>query len=349
MRSSPSPRMFASVRLRRHGKELLPGLVRAKEAARANQVQAEARFKAGMGTSVELADAEALLVSAEIQLAEGEFELAPRSRRFRSKHRRGPVSEIEPTMAPTNTSEEPPDTDSSASPPPNPEPPPEGVEPGQRRRPTYHPEPDPSRRATWRAFACRSARRWMVPIGIGLGRRGRPRGAPFHGRSRGGAYQQDRARFPAQARHRRVCKASVFRSTRSYVGTLQPWSEASVGPQLVSAYVDTVLVRPGAIVKRRDVLATLDCRNVSARVRRSRWRLAPIAAHQKALASEAARGARSARRRLRLTQRSRAKQTPEAPQRPRVCLPRSRSLAGVALEVNDCILRAPFDGRSPLA
>src|SRR6185437_6944242 len=52
--------------------------------------------------------------------------------------------------------------------------------------------------------------------------------------------------------------AAMYRPSRTYVGTLQPWVEASVGPQLVSAYVDTVLVRPGASVKRGDVLATLD-------------------------------------------------------------------------------------------
>ncbi len=54
----------------------LPGFERALEAARANYAQAEARFRAGLGTSVELADAEALRTDAEIQLAIGRFELA---------------------------------------------------------------------------------------------------------------------------------------------------------------------------------------------------------------------------------------------------------------------------------
>ncbi len=55
---------------------VLPGLSRAADAARANYAQADARFKAGLGTSVELADAEALRTQAEIQLVLGEFELA---------------------------------------------------------------------------------------------------------------------------------------------------------------------------------------------------------------------------------------------------------------------------------
>jgi len=54
----------------------LPGLQRSVDAARANYAQAEARFRAGLGTSIELADAEALRTEAEIQLALGQFELA---------------------------------------------------------------------------------------------------------------------------------------------------------------------------------------------------------------------------------------------------------------------------------
>src|SRR5262249_17260320 len=52
-------------------KDALPGLERAVTAAVANYTQADARFRAGLGTSVELADAEALRASAEIQLALG--------------------------------------------------------------------------------------------------------------------------------------------------------------------------------------------------------------------------------------------------------------------------------------
>jgi outer membrane protein TolC len=54
----------------------LPALRRALDAATANYAQADARFRGGLGTSVELADAEALRTDAEIQLALGEFELA---------------------------------------------------------------------------------------------------------------------------------------------------------------------------------------------------------------------------------------------------------------------------------
>jgi len=56
--------------------QALGALERAAEAARANHEQAEARFKTGLGTSTELADAEMLRIDAEIQLAIGKFEIA---------------------------------------------------------------------------------------------------------------------------------------------------------------------------------------------------------------------------------------------------------------------------------
>jgi outer membrane protein len=59
----------------------LSSLGRAVEAAHANYAQAEARFKAGLGTSLELADAETFRTDAEIQLAVGEFDVR-RSRAF---------------------------------------------------------------------------------------------------------------------------------------------------------------------------------------------------------------------------------------------------------------------------
>jgi outer membrane protein len=57
-------------------KRALPSLERSVEASHANYAQADARFRAGLGTSVELADAEAVRVDAEIQLALGQFALA---------------------------------------------------------------------------------------------------------------------------------------------------------------------------------------------------------------------------------------------------------------------------------
>ena len=56
--------------------QTLPRLQTAVDAARANQAQADARFKAGLGTIVELADAETLLTSSQLELAVGRFNVA---------------------------------------------------------------------------------------------------------------------------------------------------------------------------------------------------------------------------------------------------------------------------------
>ncbi len=57
-------------------RQAVPGLSESVTAARANHAQAEARFKAGLGTVVELADAETLLTRAQLELAVGEFSVA---------------------------------------------------------------------------------------------------------------------------------------------------------------------------------------------------------------------------------------------------------------------------------
>ena len=86
-----------------------------------------------------------------------------------------------------------------------------------------------------------------------------------------------------------AARSATFRESRSYVGTLRPWIEASVGPQFLSVYVDTVLVRPGATVLRGEVLATLDCRNASASSQAVAAEARAIDARQQALAHESAR------------------------------------------------------------
>ena len=73
----------------------LPGLAGAVDAARANQAQADARFKAGLGTVVELADAEALLTNASSSLPSG-------SSRSRARARRSAASWRNPSFEPTN-------------------------------------------------------------------------------------------------------------------------------------------------------------------------------------------------------------------------------------------------------
>jgi membrane fusion protein, multidrug efflux system len=138
-------------------------------------------------------------------------------------------------------------------------------------------------------------------------------------------------------------KQAVYRNARFYVGSLRPWVEANVGPQFISAYVDTVLVRPGSVVKRGEVLATLDCRNASAEFNAIAMQARAIEARQKAIADEASRtetllhgGFASANE----TEQALSQSTAEAAR----LEAQKAQLAHSNLEVRDCILRAPFDG-----
>ena len=138
-------------------------------------------------------------------------------------------------------------------------------------------------------------------------------------------------------------KRATFRPTRTYVGTLQPWIAANVGPQLVSAYVDTVLVRPGATVRKGEVLATLDCREASAATKAIAARARSLDARQQAVAHEATRtqgllngGFVSPNE----AEQKNAQSTSEAAQ----VESERANLARSSLDVGDCVLRAPFNG-----
>jgi membrane fusion protein, multidrug efflux system len=134
-----------------------------------------------------------------------------------------------------------------------------------------------------------------------------------------------------------------FRASRSYVGTLRPWIEAQVGPQFISAYVDTVLVRPGAVVKRGEVLATLDCRNASASSQAVAAEARAIDARQKAFADEAARVKTLLDGGFVSPNEAEQKEAQTTAEQAQLASERAK-LAGTSLEVSDCILRSPFDG-----
>jgi RND family efflux transporter MFP subunit len=140
-----------------------------------------------------------------------------------------------------------------------------------------------------------------------------------------------------------AAKGSTFRPTRTYVGTLDPWVEASVGPQLVSAYVDTVLVRPGAAVKRGEVLATLDCRTAGAAQQAVVGQARAIDARQRALADESARTQGLLDGGFVSPNEAEQKSAQSAAQAAELEAAKA-GLSKATLEVNDCVLRAPFDG-----
>ena len=140
-----------------------------------------------------------------------------------------------------------------------------------------------------------------------------------------------------------VAERTAYHETRSYVGTLEPWVEANVSPQYVSAYVTTVLVRPGANVHRGDVLATLDCENPTATTQSIASQARAIEERQRALASEAARTSTLLDGGFVSPNEVEVKLAASAAEQAQLLATRSRLLAS-NLDVRDCVLRAPFDG-----
>jgi membrane fusion protein, multidrug efflux system len=138
-------------------------------------------------------------------------------------------------------------------------------------------------------------------------------------------------------------RATPYRPVHTYVGAVRPWVEAHVGPQFISVYVDTVLVRPGAVVQKGEVLATLNCRNASAQTAAVASQARAIASRHRAMADEAERtrslldgGFVSTNESELITARSESEAAELAAQR--------ANLSRSALDVGDCVLRAPFDG-----
>jgi membrane fusion protein (multidrug efflux system) len=140
-----------------------------------------------------------------------------------------------------------------------------------------------------------------------------------------------------------AAQATTFRESRTYVGTLRPWIEAQVGPQFISAYVDTVLVRPGSVVKRGEVLATLDCRNASASSQAVSAEARAIDARQRALGDESSRLNTMLDGGFVSPNEAEQKEAQSSAELAQLASQRAK-MVGTNLEVSDCILRAPFDG-----
>jgi RND family efflux transporter MFP subunit len=140
-----------------------------------------------------------------------------------------------------------------------------------------------------------------------------------------------------------AARTASYRDTRTYVGAVEPWVEASVGPQYISAYVETVLVRPGATVKRGEIVATLDCSNPNAATRAVEMHARAADARVRAATDEAVRlttlldGGFVAPNEVELKI---AVSQAEAAQ----LLESQANVVRTSLDVSDCVLRAPFDG-----
>lgn len=140
-----------------------------------------------------------------------------------------------------------------------------------------------------------------------------------------------------------LARTTTYRPTRRYIGTVQPWVQAKLGPQFTSAYVATVLVRPGDVVKRGQVIATLDCRNASAQSQAIAMQARALEAKQQALSNESGRVAGLVEGGFVSTNEAEMKAAESASKQAELLATNAKMLRA-SLEVNDCILRAPFDG-----
>ncbi len=140
-----------------------------------------------------------------------------------------------------------------------------------------------------------------------------------------------------------AAKASSFRDSRTYVGTIQPWVEADIGPQYISAYVQTVLVRPGDMVAEGAIVATLDCSNPNASTRAAAMQARAVDASQRALADESARVQTLLAGGFVAPNESEKKDAQSKAEQAQL-LEANAKLTSASLDVKDCILRAPFTG-----
>jgi RND family efflux transporter MFP subunit len=138
-------------------------------------------------------------------------------------------------------------------------------------------------------------------------------------------------------------RAARYRPSRRYVGTIQPWLEAHVGPQLISGYVDTVLVRPGDVVRKGQVIATLDCRNASASSKAVSMQARALQTEQEALAHEAARVATLKEGGFASPNEIENREATSASKQAELMESQAK-MQRATLEVSDCVLRAPFAG-----
>jgi RND family efflux transporter MFP subunit len=137
--------------------------------------------------------------------------------------------------------------------------------------------------------------------------------------------------------------AQPYQPRRRYVGTVEPWVQAKVGPQMVAAYIDTVLVRPGAQVKRGEVIATLDCRSSSATSRAVAAQARALDAMREASSKEATRISSLLDGKYVSENEVDLKKADAASKEAQLAALQAQ-MANTSLQVDDCVLRAPFDG-----
>jgi membrane fusion protein (multidrug efflux system) len=140
-----------------------------------------------------------------------------------------------------------------------------------------------------------------------------------------------------------AARSAPYQDMRAYVGAVEPWVEANVGPQYISAYVATVVVRPGDTVERGQIVATLDCANPNAVTRAAEMQARAATARVHAASDEAARFSTMLDGGFVALNEVEQKDAVSLAETAKLLETRANVLK-TSLDVSDCILRAPFDG-----
>ncbi|HJV48882.1 MAG TPA: efflux RND transporter periplasmic adaptor subunit [Geothrix sp.] len=136
---------------------------------------------------------------------------------------------------------------------------------------------------------------------------------------------------------------TVFRMRHRYVGTVNPWIEAKVGPQFLSGYLTQVLVRPGDPVRRGQVLAILEPERAAAENTVTRMDVEALEARLAALARESERIQGLEKKGIVSQNEAEKKLAEVASEKARLSAAKAR-VTSTNLQFEDSTLRAPFDG-----
>ncbi|HJU83418.1 MAG TPA: efflux RND transporter periplasmic adaptor subunit [Holophagaceae bacterium] len=138
-------------------------------------------------------------------------------------------------------------------------------------------------------------------------------------------------------------KPAEYRPQHRYVGSLQAWNEAKVGPQFISAYITQVQVRPGDQVRRGQILATLEPERAQAQNEATKLQAEAIEAKLTAVKKESERILGLMKKGIVSVNEAENKLAEARSEEAKLGAAKSQ-LVSSNLEVQDSTLRAPFDG-----
>jgi len=140
-----------------------------------------------------------------------------------------------------------------------------------------------------------------------------------------------------------VVKNATYRIQHRYVGTLLAWDESKLGPQFISGYVTDVRVRPGAVVKKGEVLAIIEPERAQAQKTASAAQAQAIQAKLSALAKESERIQGLRKKGIVSENEAENKLAEVLSEKARLEAAKAQT-ASTDVEFQDTVQRAPFDG-----